>query len=348
MAVPSEASCCSVPRRMIFHVLDAVFLITILILQGTILNYYIIKHSKHHVTPYFWFIADIASLFIFAGTLTVSYQYLTKVKSDFDTDTFFLSPKRILHRKFPTSKLGIMPLSYVSWIIYSTFHFSKVAVIFKSGIPDHLKADDFLGNQALQITIALSGIIFILLAEGHNWSTRQSPRYLYVTSVGWKTGIEILDTVNLLALLLVNETKMILTYTLENSVLIVCSFNFFLPALALYKLSLSDMNHVRLFLPLNVLYNVLHLCLIDIPFLAIRIYIWVNYNKNASIFLMKNVFGIIMVLRSAYPDLHELFQRRYASKLSSNQGHNRATKEDISLHVLNADGNNLLHEVQSR
>ncbi|KAK7794742.1 hypothetical protein R5R35_000771 [Gryllus longicercus] len=45
-----------------------------------------------------------------------------------------------------------------------------------------------------EITIALSGVVFLLLVEGHNWAPRGSPRYLFVTLVCGKTAIEILDT----------------------------------------------------------------------------------------------------------------------------------------------------------
>lgn len=349
MATTTEDHCCSTSRRLVAHVFDGIFLLFILVLQGTILNYYIIEHYRSSVHPYFWFLGDIASLFLFAITLTISYQYLSKVNTNYDTNSFFMSPKRILYTHFPTTKFGIMPLSYVSWIFYSAVHLAKVITIFKSGIPDNLNPGDILGSHILQITMALSGVIFLLLAEGHNWSSRQSPRYLYVTSVGWKTGIEILDTVNLLALLLVNETKMVLTYALENSILIVCSFNFFLPALALYKLSLSDVKTENLFLPLKVLQNVLHLCLIDIPFLCIRIYIWVAYGRNASIFLMKNIFSIMMVVRSIYPDFEELYRRKIIQQDMKKDGEYKVEgTEDIAMQALNSDSNHLNTNEESR
>ena len=332
---------CCLPKKMILHIMDATFMMLLLVVQGTILNYYLIRQYSNTVFPYFWFLADFASLFAFLGTLTIAYQYLTASEDVSIQDRVYrYSPKQVFGSKFPTSKLGVLPLSYVSWLFYTGILLSKVMMIFKSEIPDKLSNEEVFGPQTLQVTIATSGIIFLLLVEGHNWAPRDSPRYTYVTSLCAKTGIEILDTVSLLALLLVNETQMVLTFTLENTVLILCSFNFILPTLAVYKLSLSDLVSERLSLPLKIVYNLLHLCLIDVPYLAVRLYLWFYYGHNASIFLMKNVFSIVYVLRGIYPDFEELVRRHWSLEEPHRTGSNGylpgTTSEDhIEMETLN-------------
>ena len=332
---------CCLPKKMILHVMDATFMMLLLVVQGTILNYYLIRQYSNTVFPYFWFLADFASLFAFLGTLTIAYQYLTASEDVSIQDRVYrYSPKQVFGSKFPTSKLGVLPLSYVSWLFYTGILLSKVMMIFKSEIPDKLTNDEVFGPQTLQVTIATSGIIFLLLVEGHNWAPRDTPRYTYVTSLCAKTGIEILDTVSLLALLMVNETKMVLTFPLENTVLILCSFNFILPTLAVYKLSLSDLVSERLSLPLKIVYNLLHFCLIDVPYLAVRLYLWFYYGHNASIFLMKNVFGIVFVVRGIYPDFEELVRRHCSLEEPHRTGSNGylpgATSDDhIEMETLN-------------
>ncbi|KAJ1530871.1 hypothetical protein ONE63_005714 [Megalurothrips usitatus] len=306
----SRPMCHCASRRLVVHVVDATSLVFVLILQASILNYYIIQYYKSSVGPYFWFIGDFICLFIFAGTLTTSYRYLTRCKECHPCQgekSFYMSPKRIV-ANFPTSKLGMLPLSYVSWFLYSCMLLAKVIIIFKSEIPEQLSPTEAFGPQLLQIAIAMSGIIFLLLVEGHNWAERGSPRYIYVTGVCGKTGIEILDTVSLLSILLLASTQSFLTTTLENAVIILSAFNFFLPVLALYKLSLCDFAAHPFSLPIAVLHNLLHLCLVDVPFLCVRVYLWVYYKQHASIFIMKNVFSIILVLRGMYPDLVKLIQ----------------------------------------
>jgi hypothetical protein len=102
-----------------------------------------------------------------------------------------------------------------------------------SETPNKLLNDEVFGPQ-LQIT-GTSWIILLVVKGPHG-----SPQYTYVT-LRAETGITILDNVDLLLLLLVKETQIILTITLEFAVLILCSFTFILPTLAVYRLSLSDL-----------------------------------------------------------------------------------------------------------
>ena len=92
-------------------------------------------------------------------------------------------------------------------------------------------------------------------------------------------------------------------------------------------------------LPLKIVYNLLHLCLIDIPYLAVRMYLWTAYAHNASIFLMKNVFGIVFVLRGIYPDFEELIRRHYSVDESHRAGSNGylpgITEDHIEMETLN-------------
>jgi len=320
-----KAMCLCASRRLVIHVIDAASLVLVLIIQSSILNYYIIKHYSKTASAYFWFAGDFICLFIFAGTLATSYRYLTRCRDCHTSQgqkSFYLSPKRIV-AKFPTSKLGMLPLSYASWFVYSLLLLGKVVVIFKSEIPEHLSLDEVFGPQLLQIAIAMSGIIFLLLVEGHNWAERGSPRYMYVTGVCGKTGIEILDTVSLLGILLVADSGKFLTSSLENTIISLAAFNFFLPVIALYKLSLCDFAAHPLSLPVAVLHNVLHLCFVDVPFLCVRVYLWLAYKQHASLFIMKNVFSIILVCRGIYPDvlnLVRLFWRSHIPKRSNVNG----------------------------
>lgn len=345
-----KTMCHCASRRLIVHVLDATSLVFVLILQASILNYYIIQYYKTSVSPYFWFIGDFICLFIFAGTLTTSYRYLTRCRECHPCKgekSFYLSPKRIV-AKFPTTTLGMLPLSYTSWFLYSCMLLAKVIIIFKSEIPERLSPKEAFGPQLLQIAIAMSGIIFLLLIEGHNWAERGSPRYMYVTGVCGKTGIEILDTVSLLSVLLLPNTEDFLTGTLENAVITLAAFNFFLPVLALYKLSLCDFAAHPFSLPIAVFHNLLHLCLVDVPFLCVRVYLWVYYKQHASIFIMKNVFSIILVLRGMYPDLVKLVQMfckmkpsesgKECSNLTELEGLNKQTGSADNFEEINIGG----------
>lgn len=292
--------------------MDISFMAFFLLVQSAILNIHIIREYRNRMFVYFWFLADFVCFFAILCTVIIAYKYLTASEDvSIEQREYRYSPKHVLGSKFPTSKLGVLPLGYVSWFFYSVILLFKVMTIFTSEIPNKLK-DEFFGQQLLQVTIGTWGIIFVLLAEGHNWAPRGSPRYIYVTSLWAKTGIEILDSMSLMSLLLGNETQRMLTFTLKTQILLLCSFNFFLPTFALYKLSFSDRISEHLSLQLKIVYSLLYLCLIDIPYLAVRLYLLVTYGYIGSLFLLKNVLGIVFLLLWIYQDFEELVRRRYS------------------------------------
>lgn len=97
-----------------------------------------------------------------------------------------------------------------------------------------------------------------------------------------------------------------LSSSFETLIVVLSGVNFLLPVLVLYKLSLGDRSCDRWPVSISLIHTILHICCIDVPFLGVRLYLWVQYHHNSSIFIMKNVFGIISSLRATYPDVREL------------------------------------------
>lgn len=84
-----------------------------------------------------------------------------------------------------------------------------------------------------KVALASSSFLFLLLLEGHNWKKRGTPRYSYITSVCAKTGIEIFDSVSMLAILMEGPD---LSKIVRDFILALASVNFLLPAIKLYQL----------------------------------------------------------------------------------------------------------------
>lgn len=55
-------------------------------------------------------------------------------------------------------------------------------------------------------------------------------------------------------------------------------------------------------LDLNGVYHLSHLALVNIPYLGVRIYLWSGYGSDISIFVMKNVIGILWHIKDVVPD----------------------------------------------
>lgn len=86
-----------------------------------------------------------------------------------------------------------------------------------------------------------------------------------------------------------------------------------LPLWVLYSVSQPDIDAKPLGIPQPVCYNLLHLMLVQMPFLGIRLYMWIVFNQNASVFIMKNVLHLIFFLHSLYPYILEISKKNQYS-----------------------------------
>lgn len=330
MSNPRRHRCFTTAKNPIIHIIDAAVLSGIVLGQGAILNYYVIFHYAGSVVPYIGFLADVFCVFVFLGALTISYNYLAqcKTKEEALRRKFPLTPSSLLGRMpIPKSNLGVLPYSFISWLIYIIVLLTKVVIIFESsGLVENLSEKDHFGPQLLKVTIAFASLVFLLLVEGHNWAKRGTARYSYVTTICAKNGIEIFDSVAFLSILM-EGTKMPSRF--KDIILLLSMITFFLPAISLYKLSLSNFASEAVSLRITVLQNLLRLTLIDTAFLVVRLYLWIYYRQHASVFIMKNVFNIILVLRGLYPDLSVLYRKKAA-----------VASETKSLEEISLKGNN--------
>lgn len=152
-----ESKCLCTSRRLVIHTLDAATIIFIVGLQGCVFNYCLINYYEHSTGPYFYFLADMFTMIVFAGTLNTSYNYLTKKQAIDDQSN--LSPGGQLIQEIEINlpwsykKLGVMPFSYISWLVYVTTLISRVIIIFEA--PDliqHLTDRDYLiGPNILKV-----------------------------------------------------------------------------------------------------------------------------------------------------------------------------------------------------
>jgi len=290
-----------------FYAIDAALLIIVYIFQASILNYYIIYHSKTNVANYFWFLGDILLTGLFLYTTVTAYSYLKKQKlkrekksEELDNDK---SPPK---SKKPKHFYGVLPLCYITWLCYASYLVFKICYIFKNEIINLLKPEDVFGPQLLKVSIAISTVVFILLVTAHNDAEKDSQRALAIKALCTGTAFELLDSMAFLSILVIRESHLIVSYEFENAVLVFACANYFLPTVALYQLCLSHFGQKDKTLDLNGVYNISHLLLVNIPYLAFRIYLWSGFGSDISMFVMKNVIAIVWSLKDICADLMTL------------------------------------------
>lgn len=168
----------------------------------------------------------------------------------------------------------------------------------------------------LQLLIALSGIIFYLLVSAECIGRR-------VNHDKWPTNawiIEIFDSVEILSIVIFTHYS--IGYKLECIIYATAFLNFLLPVWILYSISQPDDRNGPLGIPQPLCYNFLHLLLVQMPFLGIRLYMWIKYDQNASVFIMKNILHLIYFMHSQlYPHLIEIYRKnKYSPESRVHEG----------------------------
>ncbi|VVC43022.1 CECR6/TMEM121 family [Cinara cedri] len=288
--------------RMVF-VLDAGVLLALQLVQLFSLDFYVwivFRGTWYSRYPNSVFVAlNLVLTVLFYHTFLNSYKeyrYRQTQKADFETPSSVQSKTK----KYPVY------LNCITWGVYVIILFIKIVLIFSNNVVSLISYNNFMGPQMLKLLIGLSGIIFYLLVNAECVG-RQLDREKWVTN-SWI--IEIFDSVELLSIIISTNHQIghvpYLIYTLTFA-------NFMLPLWILYSISQPDIDIKPMGLPQPVCYNFLHLILVQMPFLGIRLYMWVVFNHNASVFIMKNLLHIILFLHSLYPHIIEISKKNQYS-----------------------------------
>ncbi|XP_067943099.1 uncharacterized protein [Watersipora subatra] len=243
---------------------------------------------KHCKLCYWWIAGDALIVAGFIVTFVVSYKHLE-----------YYSNSRRLNKKHMS--YGV-PLSAIVWFIYSSYLSAKVAVIFITAIDDKLKSTDFYGPQFLKTGICLSGVVFILFVASHHKAKENSKERMYITSVSSGITFDVLDTVDFLDVLFVNETGLILSYPLERAILAIAILNLLRPTFSFILIILNHFNATKLSRELSAANAVVYIFFVNVPFMAVRMYLWHNLDSDMSVFLVKNFVMIFIGLN----ELHEI------------------------------------------
>lgn len=235
----------------------------------------------------------------------------------------------------PASLFGVLPLCYVSWLVYATYLVCKVVYIFKTEIANLLNPQDLFGPQLLKVSIATSTVIFILLVAAHNDAEKSSQRGLAIKALCTGTAFELLDSMTFLSILIVRESHLILPFMFENFVLAFACITFFLPSIGLYQLCLSDFGQHDKPLDLSGISNLSHLVFVNLPYLSVRIYLWSGFGSDISMFVLKNVISVVWNLKDIVPELIVLHRQCRSIKTAVTVAPKRTSDEFVELEHLN-------------
>ncbi len=194
------------------------------------------------------------------------------------------------------SEGGDLPLGYMAWFLYSLLLAVRVGIIFEDCV-EYLDEENVFGPNTLKVMIALSGIIFILLVCTHHDAESSSPRYTFIQNIMHSVTLDILDTVTILNLLFVQESKIFFTFSMHRVINGIACINLIIPTMPLIVLSRTRFGEKSMSSNLKTAHTFLNLCVVNLPMFIIRMYVWHQLNKDISVFVVKNVLGICFTIR---------------------------------------------------
>ncbi|KAK7071174.1 hypothetical protein SK128_005201 [Halocaridina rubra] len=329
------------PFRLTKHLLYYTFLTSVLLIvliaQGILLDVYIIYNDHTAISNYFWLVPDFLLVFGFVAAMAKGY-WNCKPKPIRSHDSESKSvPQNDLH-SFHVSILGKYYFPFYVWMVYSLLLVVKVAIIFKSELPNKLNENDRLSPQLLKMVMSLSCIIFALLVEGQVTTEPNSEREIYIKSLSHNTAFEILDSVTFISLLIQSESRLLLPVYLENAIIFFACLNFLLPGIALVKLSRCNYGQSTVCMISSVVYKLCHLWLINFTYFIIRLYLWGGFSVSVSPFIVKNMYHMVSIMKSVWGELKPLFASLKGYRKKQHQIHSiesRGVDEGIEMSATN-------------
>ena len=206
-----------------------------------------------------------------------------------------------------------------------------------------------LGTNLLKVSVGLSALVFIIMLQAHHNHQDNTAHGGYVLGLCHNIAVEMFDSVRdvdalslasykpffqatLLSLLIVPDKDLnyLKIWNFNHVIIILSSINLILPTLTLYSMSMSDFGRrLTKVSKLTVASQLLNLLVINLPFLVIRLYLWYDfspstivlttltlsfcfrakYNYELSLFVVKNLCYIFLLVHSLYPGMARLFTK---------------------------------------
>ena len=282
---------------MNLEVVGKALCIILLVLQGAILDYYLVEH--HEVRSLGFIATDIIVLSIWIGVMFMAKQkFLSKLRKRRRAKEK-VDGKR--QREEVERDDGADEIAYVfiAWLAYVAITLvPEVAVIFKR-FADKLGDAKLFGQNILKIALCITPMLFLLLLNSHHDGKRHSKRRSYIDKLSAGVTLDLLDSIDILEILFVDDVELNLPLGLENAIIAFACINFFLPTLALLQLSAIVKGQVRS-ANFQFMYSISYIVLVNVPLGAIRIILWTQYSQDVSVFIGKNIIASAIYMFDIY------------------------------------------------
>ena len=253
------------------RVFARVLAVTFLVLQGVILNYYLIVGESSQWW-FAWTITDVTVIFAWVFIMWMSQRKSQRIEA--------------------TAKDEIK-LAYIVWIVYAVHLVPKVATLFKLKAPVRDDKNIVFGPNLLKMNLCLTPMLFLFLIYSHHEVKSCSQRKYYLEKMTAAVTLDLFDSVEMLEYLF---DKKKIPVEIENAILSFSCMNTFLPTFALFELKFNKFLDNGEVSPIS--FKFIYICsfmfFVNVPFLVLRLVLWHGYHLDVSVLLAKNALAIIM------------------------------------------------------
>ena len=181
----------------------------------------------------------------------------------------------------------------VVWLIWATYippFLVAVAVIFAK-VVQHLDIDKTFGPNALKGTLCITPALLVLLLYLTICPTYRKS----ILSISVTAALDIFDSIEMLEIILLQNERddFQLSNDLKIAIIAFACGCFLISPLGLARNKMDD-DEIKERKGTSILYGLIQIFCINLPFLILRLIVWFDCGYEASIFIAKNIISLVI------------------------------------------------------
>ena len=181
---------------------------------------------------------------------------------------------------------------FIVWALYMWFGLFPNIVIIFGFVVDDIRKESPLTPQALKIVLCITPLLLLLLVNTAEDSYGSAKNKDLVAKLSVQMAIDLFDAVEMLDIILdEKEHKFNISKGYEIAMICVVCISF---CLSPWQMAENKVSRPRTRFKTSLSRNVIEMFCVNTAFLVIRVLVQVNYGKDETIFIAKNVIAIIL------------------------------------------------------
>ena len=186
------------------------------------------------------------------------------------------------------------------WLFYTLFALTPMVGLIFGRILIESKLDSFLGPNPLKTTLCITPALMLLLLQSTTERSEYDKYREALNDLSFTATLDLFDGIGMLELILdEDENPHGVSKELEIAIAVfVCVF-FFLSPLELFRFKFSEVDELGSRKTALCIRRLVQ-ALLNLSFLVFRLILWIEYGRNAPIFLAKNGISVILLFLRLY------------------------------------------------